>query len=332
VDEFLFALFSQGLTYKIKVLLTGPARAEFLRKMLYGEAPKPVQTAALSPWEPPPDGTNLERDPNDQSGLRGLASGNGIRKNGLWVSGSWSDMDQDQTAIAFDGDAFQVVAGYDRLFLDDRLVVGASLGYEWADLDTTFNRGTLDSDGIVLAPYAAWLFNESFSVDLIFGYTWIDYDTTRNNGAITGSFDSDRWMLAGGLNYNYFKKNWTLGLRIGYLYTSEDFDAFTESNGTFNPARTNNLGIVTMGGQVGYLFGMVEPYLGAYYNHELVREDLLVSNVPEQPSNDPDEVQGVGGINLYPTETIRASLEVQHVFGRDDYDSTGVSMNLRWEF
>jgi len=276
-------------------------------------------------------GSNGRMGVNLTDNMTGLSSGDEGNKFGLWMSGSWTDLENDLSSTAFDGDLFLFMGGFDHMFTS-RLLVGLALGYEWSDLDTTFNNGTLDSGGFTVSPYAAYLFTDYLSADVMVSYTILNYDVARAGGNITGSYGAERFMVSTGLNYFYLMDNWNFGAGLGYMYSNEDVDRFIESNGTINNKRDADLGEVRFGGRVGYFFDKFEPYFSAYYVYDASMEEIIVAQNQEQPANDRDEVETTLGLNYTPTDAIRCGLEVAHSFARKDIKNTSVLFNLRWEF
>ena len=90
----------------------------------------------------------------------------------VWASYSYNDFDSDfvfqGTSLAYDADAHNALAGFDRLFAD-RFLLGLAFGYQWLDSDSDFNGGTMKTDGFIVAPFAAVLLSDIFSVDVMGG-------------------------------------------------------------------------------------------------------------------------------------------------------------------
>ena len=153
----------------------------------------------------------------------------------VWASYSYNDFDSDfvfqGTSLAYDADAHNGLAGFDRLFAD-RFLLGLAFGYQWLDADSDFNGGTMKTDGFIIAPYAAVLITDIFSVDLMGGWSPLEYDQNRispTDGTNTSAkFDSDRWFIATNLNAIWVLENLVLGAKFGYLYTEEEQDDYTE--------------------------------------------------------------------------------------------------------
>lgn len=269
---------------------------------------------------------------------------------GLWASYSYADYDSDfvfqGNSLAYDADAHNALFGFDRLFADSFLL-GLALGYQTASADTVFNGGKQDTDGFTVAPYAALLINDIFSVDVAGGASWLDYDQVRispTDGTDIGvGFDADRWFISTNLNALLTWENWVFGARIGYLRTDETQDGYVEAGSAASAAagrlrtvqkRNIDLSQMSVGGDIGYNFGSWEPYFMAVYRNDLSRDDgnraggLPGNFVVVQPDDD-DEVQLNFGVRLYTTWGASVSAEYQRVEGRSFFDSDTFMFTLR---
>ncbi|MGR8918569.1 MAG: autotransporter outer membrane beta-barrel domain-containing protein [Gammaproteobacteria bacterium] len=282
----------------------------------------------------------------------GLPAGDGMGGSvfGLWASYSYSDFDSDfafqGTSLAYDADAHNVLVGFDRL-LWDRLLLGLSLGYQWVGVDSDFNGGELDSDGYVIAPYAAVILNDIFSVDFSGGIAQVDYDQDRispvDGTDIDADFDGDRWFFATNLNALYVYGNFVLGARVGYLRTDEHQDAYLETGSTASAnagvlrtvtKRKIDLSQLAFGGEVAYAFDSLEPYFMATYVEDLSRDDGnnaggLPGNFTSVQPGDDDEVQLNFGLRYYTEWGLTTTFEYQRVEGRKDFDSDTFMLVLR---
>jgi hypothetical protein len=265
--------------------------------------------------------TGKTRDADRQSGL---AAGNGSPKLGLWVNGGYSSLDFDKSGSAFDGHIWSGAIGTDYRF-SDRFIAGLAVGYESGDFDTAFNQGTQESDGFTVSPYAVFLINRAWSLDASFGYASLSYDLTRKDPitltSITGSTDATRWHGTANVTGHFSRDAWRYGLKAGAVHASEDRDGFTESNGVVQAAKTTDVGLVHVGGLLGYSFGKVEPYLSArgrwFYDDG-------------GSSSDADAVLGLGVyLNL---DGITGNLSATTVQGRDDTENYSVYGTIRVEF
>jgi outer membrane autotransporter protein len=263
----------------------------------------------------------------------GMAAGGGDGRLGVWVSGNWTQIEDELSSTAYDGDLYSALVGADYQF-NDRFLGGIALGYESADIDTKFNTGSIEADGFTIAPYAGYVLNRYLTVDVAGGYTFADYDLSRTTagGIVTGSTEGDRWFVGGNLNAYYAVNRVTLGGRVGYLYTKENQDAFTESNSTANSENDISIGQFRVGGTVGYQLGKVEPYVTGTYVYDAQQEKIVVSAAQAAPKNDRSGIDVGGGIRFALSDRVTGGFEGTTHVGRDDYDSTSLTGNLRIKF
>jgi hypothetical protein len=264
----------------------------------------------------------------------GMSAGAGGGRLGVWVSGGWTGIEDDLTSTAYDGDVYNVLFGGDFQF-NDRFLGGIAIGYESSDIDTTFNAGNSSSDGWTIAPYAGYVLNRYFTVDVSGGYSFVDYDLRRFDVAssdVTGSMEADRWFLAGALNGYYTVNKVLLSGRVSYSYTREEQDGFTESDGTVNTQRDITVGELRIGAQVGYDLGKVQPYLTGTYVWDAQMTKVLVAAGQAQPANDRSGVDVGGGIRFALSDRVTGGVEGTTHLARDNFDSTSANGNLRIKF
>jgi hypothetical protein len=275
-------------------------------------------------------------------GSVGLAAGGGkTRGIGLWVQGAFTHVDEDADAIKFDGHVVTGMAGIDYRF-NNRLIVGLSAGYERSDIDTDFNNGDIESDGVIVAPYVSVRLTDVFSVDATGGYVWLDYEMTRKDAASvnwTGETDADRWF--GALNANadwILREKWLVNANVGVLYSSEDKDAFTEKNTTANVTNQNiasdttTLGQAVFGGRLGYDFGKVNPYLSLQGEYDFNKSSYTVSANQTKPEDDDFGMKVGLGANFNLTPNVSGMVEGKATLLREDYQEyTGVA-RVRLDF
>jgi outer membrane autotransporter protein len=296
-----------------------------------------------------------DADKNDASaqlnGMTGKSAGDSFGRWSVWGSYAGTDFDADIAltnaldglgnpvpAAIYDGDTHNLLIGADTL-IGSRFIVGVALGYENTDITTEYNGGDNESDAYSITPYAAYLINDIFSIDVSAGYTSLDYDTDRidntNGNTIRGDFDSDRWFVASNLNAVINKGNWYFAGRVGYLYTEEDQDDYTETGGP--TARTIDdrhidLTQFVVGLDVSYNFGMFEPYAIISYLNDINRDEGAdAGGLPggvDASVDDDDEVQSGIGLRLY-DDGVSGTLEWTKVIGRDSFDSDTIMFTLR---
>lgn len=264
----------------------------------------------------------------------GMSAGGGEGRLGIWVSGGWTGIEDDLVSTAYDGDVFNFLFGGDYRF-NDRFIGGIALGYESADIDTAFNVGNVSSDGWTIAPYAGFVVNRYFTVDVSGGFSWVDYDLRRTNAAgtiVNGDFDSTRYFVSGGLNGFYAVNKVLLSARASYSYTNESQDSFAESDGTINSARDVKLGTFRIGGQIGYDLGKVQPYISGTYVYDAKLTRVRVGAGQVAPANDRSAFDVGGGVRFALSDRVTGGIEGTTQLSRENFDSTTVSGNLRIKF
>jgi hypothetical protein len=270
---------------------------------------------------------------------------------GTWVSYNYLDAESDfaqaGTPLGFESDSHNALAGVDRLFFEDRLLLGLAGGYSALSVDTVHNGGGVENDGFTIAPYAALLLNEVFGLDVSGGYSSLDYEQHRvspTDGSLTTSaFDSGRWFIAGNVNATLARGNWLGNLRVGGAHVSERQDAYLETGsaasalgGTLRAVQERNIHLtqVIAAGEVAYSAGAVEPYFMVAYHNDVSRsDDPGAGGMPGQfrvvQPDDDDEVQLGFGLRCYTERGFTATLEYLRVEGREDFDMDSVLATLR---
>lgn len=280
------------------------------------------------------------------SAMSGLAAGDGYPGWGVWSSISHNKFGADipinsavQPTAKYDAYQSTIFIGADKLIMD-KWILGLTVGYENTDIDTKYNGGDNKTDGFTIAPYAAYLINDIFSVDMVAGYTNLSTDTDRidnvTGSTISGDFDADRWFVATNLNANIYRGQWVFGGRIGLLYTEEEQDGYTERGGT--TARTIgerhvDLTQGSIGANLAYMHNNVEPFASLTYYNDLGRDNgTSAGGLPgavgtTQPTDD-DEFQTGLGIRYF-GDIIDGTFEWNSVISRDNFDSNSVLLTLR---
>ena len=300
--------------------------------------------------------TNRETDSENEkqaflgtSARSGLSAGEGISGLGLWGSFGYSDFSADipinsavQPIASYDGDQKSIFLGMDKLYMN-KLVLGLALGYEKTDFSTAYNGGNSNTDGYTFAPYAAYLINKYFSLDVAGGYSYLNTDTDRidnlSGGTIDGDFDSDRWFVSGNLNATMEAGNWVLGGRVGALYIDEEQDAYTET-GPNTPRAIGKRHIDLTQGLIGvniaYRVNQFEPYGTVTYVNDFGRDNGtkaggLPGAVGSTQPDDDDEIQAGLGFRYF-GETYSGSFEWVRTFNRDSFDADSFLFTYRADF
>ena len=254
---------------------------------------------------------------------------------GMWASYQRSDFEDDFAARAFDGDRDLVMFGADVSPWENS-VFGVALGYENNEIDTTFNAGSVDIDGITVAPYMGFLLNDPLGterydvvVDFTIGYSDLDIDQVRTAGGarITASTESDRVFFASNVSVSRrFNDLYLTGL-AGLLVARDEVDGYTESDGTVVGENEVDLGQLRIGADAAYSWGSFEPFASAIFSHDYERQKIGGGH-----PNDSNEVQLGFGLRYFSEHGFTGSVEYRTSLAREDYDEDSLTFTVRGEF
>lgn len=289
------------------------------------------------------DNPDVQVSANGFSASTGMAAGDMQGKMGMWVSGSWTDLEDENTDTAFEGDAYTALVGADYQIASNT-IVGISVGYENVDIDTEYNgfggnNGNLDGDGYTIAPYVGFKLGQNASAMLTAGYSSLEYDTLRydpvTGNAITGNTDGERYFVNAALAGSHMMNRWHLRGKTGVFYASEDKDAFTETESTGATIAVadeeTELGQLTAEARLGYAFDKIEPYGLAGVEYDFTDDEATVA-VGQSVSDDDFGARFGGGLDLHLTPAITGGIEAYTVEFRDDYNEYNVTGGLRVKF
>lgn len=266
--------------------------------------------------------------------ISGLAGGDEASGLNTWASILTSDYEDDTFDANYDGEGMNYSLGFDTALLNKKLITGIALSYDDNETTSPFNNGGTEATGYTIAPYANYMINDKYSVDLSMGWGQTDTDMHRIDPSfsqrINGSQDSERYFYSLGANVSYWLKLWNVSWRLGYMYSRTDLDPFDETNAITaaiisNPGSVNKLGQISTSFRAGYYFTSWMPYFRASYESDTSRAD-------SGASNDGNGFQLEGGLDFFPAKNIGGGLAVSAVTGRDSYDSLSVSGHFSYAF
>ncbi len=268
-------------------------------------------------------------------GATGLNSGDDSAiLYGIWGNYSYSNYENDLSSTAFDGISHSFLGGVDFAFWKNT-VLGVAFGYENGDIDTTFNRGNVETDSYTIVPYFGALLSDTFSIDLNVGYSRVDYDQFRTlpgtTTKVTSSPDSDRLFGALNLNGVTYHNDWVFGGRVGILWAENVINRYVESNGDIVAESRTNVSTGSVAGDVAYNFQNYEPFLNLSYQYDFSLTEIAVLTGP-QPSNDRDDILMKVGVRYFENNGISGNLEYSKRFDRDDFDEDRISLTIRADF
>lgn len=284
---------------------------------------------------------------NSFSASTGMAAGGHTSNIAAWVSGSWSDLEDDNTDTKFDGNVYTAMVGADYQ-IAPATVVGIAIGYEDVDIDTEYNGfggvdGSLEGDGYTIAPYIGTDLGHGATATLTIGYSDLEYDTTRydpNTGnRITGSTDADRYFVDASVNGQHqIDQYWRVRGKASVFYASEDKDGFTEteSNGSTitQDDEDNDFGQISAQAKIGYLYQQFEPYALVGVEYDFTKDEAAVATGQNKASLD-DEDFGAkfgAGVDFQFSPTVTGGVEAYTVEFRDDYSEYTLTGGLRVKF
>jgi outer membrane autotransporter protein len=198
-----------------------------------------------------------------------------------WMEAAVDTLDRSSTGFGHDGNIITVLGG-GSYQISDTIAIGAALGGEFADFDTDFNGGTLDSSGVIFAPYIAAQIAETLELRATMGLSSHQYEGTSI--AATADFDSTRFFLAAEMGGQYDTGAVMLQPVLQLLYAQEDVGAFTDSAGVYFPGETLELGRFTAGVTVSREFDagsmMLTPFGVARLEHDFTRSTTVTGVSP----------------------------------------------------
>ena len=232
------------------------------------------------------------------------ASGDGFEYPvGIWASYSHSGFEDNFAVTNYDADSDSVFLGVDFTPWDN-YVFGVALGYDVTDINATFNAGEQNLDTFSVIPYMAIGLAEALeteidlSLDMSVGFSSVDVSQFRSLNNVVGgarissSTSSDRFF---GRATSMPESRWAtsmLALAPALLYAVDQTDGFTDSAGNVVGAVRTELGQVSVGGGIAYLFNdYFEPYVNAAYRHDY---ELARSAAAGHPNDDTDVLVAVG--------------------------------------
>lgn len=211
---------------------------------------------------PTPGGGPISSNIKD---LVGKSAGSEDKPLGVWLNAGAARVSDTHAFETFHGSITTVVGGMDYR-ITERALAGLALGYESANIKTTFNNGTMRAGNVAVSPYVGYAFNDTFSLDATLGYAFVNYDMTRLNGQARGSTGGGRLFGAANLTAKTEMGNWRLSTGLGYLYLQETQDAYAEtgSAGTAVSKVKIRLGQLRSTNKAGYemvtSWGSITPY------------------------------------------------------------------------
>lgn len=166
----------------------------------------------------------------------------------VWIQGTWSRISSGNA----DSDLALLHIGADYRF-SDNFLVGLLGQLDWSDEENSTLNTEVDGFGWMIGPYAAARLHEHLVFDARAAWGQSDNDVSPF-GTYTDSFDTDRWLIRGGLTGDIHLDDWHLTPGLSILYFEEQQHSYTDSLGIEIPEQTVSLGRLMFGPEVAYLY------------------------------------------------------------------------------
>ena len=220
---------------------------------------------------------------------------------------------------------------------------GGTVGGEFGNGTTHFNRGTLDQVGTVFSVFGLVSPRPGWRVFGEVGATYSKFNSTRSSNLVRGDFDALRFFANAGLIYEWQWQSPWVGRLTGMItYAAQDTSAYFETGtgaGILGPGsvpRTSlNMFFGSLEGRLGYRFNTVLPYAIASISQDFSSsEGLPLTNGPI-PALFPSKTLvsgglGIEGVGLLPGATL--GLETRYISGSDHQHGWSFRGRLRGQF
>ncbi len=256
----------------------------------------------------------------------------------LWLNSTFSAFDNDFARTRYDGGLHLLLGGFDYT-VDDRFVYGIAVSYERSNITTHFNSGGQEIEGYGITPYFAYLFSDSWSLDLSLGVGQSDTDQFRTVGdpappltnRVTSDFESTRGFVAANLTYSAPWRNWYLTAWLGVLDLSKEQDDYDESGFTATSVAGKDLDnqLWTLGAEAAFGFDASETYIGVIFEKIDDLEEIEFTS-GQQPANDDDSALLTLGWRYFGND-VTADVEFSTRVGKDEASENSISTTLRVE-
>ena len=264
------------------------------------------------------------------TGLDAGDTGSGIN---LWGSTIYTDFEDDDSSLGYDGDGTSFSIGVDKNFFAGKLISGLSLAYDNSETTSDFNSGGTDTDSFTISPYVSYMINNTYGIDFAAGWGEGDTDLHRNDflgNKNSGAQDSDHYFYSAGISGNHWLQNFSLGWRVGYYHSWTQYDSYTETNKATGATTdyddsSNRIGQLAVSGQVGYYLSTWMPYFKCIYENEVSHTDTLAGD-------DDDGFVWELGANFFGSGSLSGGVSIATKTGRGSYDSTTAMGRLSYSF
>lgn len=198
-----------------------------------------------------------------------------VRGSGIDQWGSSGNIGQGATQATLFGQQINLLSGL-TYRARPNLLVGVTGGYENFSYTQTDINGKLKGDGWTVGAYLGWKIIPTLRYDVAVTYSGIGYDGTA--GTAQGNFNGNRWIFATGFTGSYSWANFNIEPSAKVYAIWERENAYVDSLGTQQAARTFSSGRASAGNRVSYPVPWLDsvllvPYAGVFADYYFTQDD-----------------------------------------------------------
>ncbi|WP_441259775.1 IPT/TIG domain-containing protein [Bradyrhizobium sp. 521_C7_N1_3] len=198
-----------------------------------------------------------------------------VRGSGIDQWGSSGNIGQGATQATLFGQQVNLLSGL-TYRARPNLLVGVTGGYENFSYTQTDINGKLKGDGWTVGAYLGWKIIPTLRYDVAVTYSGIGYDGTA--GTAQGNFNGNRWIFATGFTGSYSWANFNIEPSAKVYAIWERENAYVDSLGTQQAARTFSSGRASAGNRVSYPVPWLDsvllvPYAGVFADYYFTQDD-----------------------------------------------------------
>ena len=209
--------------------------------------------------------------------ITGHAAGSGDNPVTMWTQGLMGTVHRSETALGMNGYVYNGMVGIDQHY-DDDYTYGLALGYEQTRINTSYNHGYFRSTGYTASPYFAVVLTPVWTVDGSAGYTLERAETASNYKSVTGAFDGARWFASSNITGGYAHDSWRFQPRAGVSFTRDLQGNYVDNTGGAVAGSGSNMGTLSGGGKVGYLYQGLVPYMKVLGQWDFIRPAAVLKS------------------------------------------------------
>jgi uncharacterized repeat protein (TIGR01451 family) len=196
-----------------------------------------------------------------------------------WMEIGGSNWNTSAAAGDIRGDHINTILGTSYK-LSPNLLVGAFGGYETFDYTSHVLDGRVNGTGWTGGGYLGWRLMQTLNFDAAVAYSSLDYNAIA--GTARGSFNAGRWFATASLSGQHEFGAWELEPSVRLHAVWERDDAYTDSLGFLQTARSFSNGRVSSGGKATYTVPTsadvsFSPYAGLYGDYYFTSDDMATT-------------------------------------------------------